>query len=289
MKLNLETSRMENAMSNEEMRKQNRPPPQSKTHAIILYPENPQHMNILHYLQTQTVYKFIAMRHKSGGKITEEDEELQQQESMNGGCKEHIHVMVEVPKKQTAKGFQRIFGGIIEYSITVMSPIDYMLYMQHKTFKSQYIDQKEPYEANEFISNDIQYFLKQIDTDNEIEEVAAIVEMCRTATIDEVVLMIAQCEERQRKALWEAFKKNTYLTCQISNQILRYKGVGVNNFNIVTGEKYENYNSGEGAGRGQQQRGSTQVRSNCKRDRSQYDYQYGRGLCFSAGSARKRS
>lgn len=223
-------------MSNESNSKQNRPP-QSKNHAMILYPENPMHMNILHYLQTQTVYKFIAMRHKSGCKITEEDEELNQQESMNGGCKEHIHVMVEVPKKQTTKGFQRIFGGVIEYSIPVISTIDYMLYMQHKTFKAQYIDQKEQYEPSEFISNDIQYFLKQIDTDSEIEEVATLVEMCRTATLDEIVLMIEQCEEAQRQALWKAFKKNTYLTCQISNQILRYKSVGINNINIVTGEK----------------------------------------------------
>lgn len=223
-------------MSNEAAATQNRPP-QSKTHAMILYPENPQHMNILHYLQTQTVYKFIAMRHKSGGNITAEDEELNLEQSINGGCKEHIHVMVEVPKKQTAKGFQRIFGGIIEYSITVMSPIDYILYMQHKTFKAQYIDQKETYDTGEFLSNDIQYFLKQIDTDSEIEEVSALVEMCRTAPLDEIVLMIAQSEEAHRKALWKAFKQNTYLVSQISNQIMRYKGVGINNFNIVTGEK----------------------------------------------------
>lgn len=222
-------------MSNETEGKQNRPP-QSKTHAMILYPENPQHMNILQYLQTQTVYKFIAMRHKSGGKITNEDEEQHQEQSINGGCKEHIHVMVEVPKKQTAKGFQRIFGGIIEYSITVNSPIDYILYMQHKTFKAQYIDQKETYDASDFLSNDIQYFLKQIDTDSELEEVSALVEMCRIATLDEIILMIAQCEEAQRKALWNAFKQNSYLVTQVSNQIMRYKGVGINNLNIVTGE-----------------------------------------------------
>ena len=72
-------------MANETSTKENRPP-QSKTHAMMLYPDNPQHMNVLHYLQNQTVYKFIAMRHKSGGKITEEDAELNQEESLNGGC-----------------------------------------------------------------------------------------------------------------------------------------------------------------------------------------------------------
>lgn len=191
----------------------------SKFHAMILYPDNDQHMSIMRYLNNVGHYKWIAMFHE--GEIAIPEDELPVETTdVIGKEKDHYHVMIATNEPITNTSFLKMWGGVVTYTITVNSPSEYLLYMMHATYKASVVQQKRPYPMEDFKSNEYEYFLKRILDKTQIlfnlEEIAI---RCETMSLKELLHSLANEPNRQyRSSLFDTLTTYQHLIVAMNNQ-----------------------------------------------------------------------
>lgn len=106
--------------------------------AVVLYPDNPEHMDVLRYLEEFPLSypKCVYILHDKDV-WTAEDEQEDAAHVAGTAKKPHIHVMFKVPKQGTVNGVIRSFAGVIDYVEGITSPDAYIEYMTHSDFKSR--------------------------------------------------------------------------------------------------------------------------------------------------------
>lgn len=127
-------------LSDEESRHNKYASPRSRYFMFLLYPDNPDHMEVLSWIRDNLHY--IAVLHDRDLLDHADDSELGDfsdalSESDFALAKPHYHVLVRFSNCRTINGVRKYFGFLIDKWIQVCSdPYASALYMTHNTFGS---------------------------------------------------------------------------------------------------------------------------------------------------------
>lgn len=114
----------------------------SRYFCLLLYPDNPVHMDVLEWVKQKEDY--VAILHNADILSNDSDsdntldsvlEGSDDSETHDNQAKDHWHVLVRFPNVRTLKGVKKYFGNDIDNFVKICSdPYSFALYMLHDTY-----------------------------------------------------------------------------------------------------------------------------------------------------------